>query len=346
MTATRQIEGLLATARARRLTGAWDEVRSLLRDHGDAARAHPELAALRGESELRTGHPREARMWLTEILPALERSSDRAALRRAVNQLGVAEVELGALDAAERTFGRALELGRQDGDDLLIARATNNLGAIANIRGRRDEALALYQLAIPAYQRLGHLVGLAESYHNMAISCRDLGQLDRSEECERRAIAYAREARNASLVALARLGRAELSFRARDARLAEVGARRAAADFAALPDRIREADALRLVGAATLAQGKTDAASEALERAIELARAHGSALVEAEVLRVRAELRAAAGARAAARADAEAAAALYESLGAAAERQAVLAWMARTVPARQTPSAGPRGGGR
>ena len=105
---------------------------------------------MRADAELRTGHPREARQWLTSAIPTIERSGDRAALRKAVNQLGVAEVELGALDAAERVFSRALELARSDGDDLLVAHATNNMGAIANIRGRREEALTLYQLAIPA----------------------------------------------------------------------------------------------------------------------------------------------------------------------------------------------------
>src|ERR687885_321343 len=214
------VDGLLANARAHAATGEWDTVRWLLTAHAAAAREHPELVTLRGEAELRTGHPREARSWLAETLPVVERSGDRAALRRAINQIGVAEVELGALEDAERTLGRALELGRRDGDDLLVARATNNLGAIANIRGQRGEALALYQLAIPAYQRLGHLVGLAESLHNMAISFRDLGRFEAADECEQRAIDYAREAGNEALLALANLGRAELALRRCDGGLA------------------------------------------------------------------------------------------------------------------------------
>jgi tetratricopeptide (TPR) repeat protein len=337
MTPKRAVDAVLAAARTHAAAGAWDEVRRLLTAHAPAALAHPELTTLRAESELRTGHPRDARAWLTEALPGVERSGDRAALRRAVNQLGVADVELGALDDAERAFEWALELAQLDCDDLLVARATNNLGAIANIRGRRDEALALYQLAVPAYQRLGNVRGLAESYHNMAITYRDLGQLARADECERRAIEYAREAASGRLVALARLGRADLSFRGGDACLAEVGARRAATDFAEIRDPIREADALRLVGAASLAQGKHDAAREALDCAIQLARAHGSALIEAEALHARAELLAVSGAPTAARADATAAAAIYARLDATAEREAVLEWMERAAPAGSTP---------
>jgi tetratricopeptide (TPR) repeat protein len=318
---------LMATARRLAAAGDWGELRRLLTEHEAAARVHPELATLRAESALRTGRAREAHGWLTELLPSLGRSGDRGALRRAVNQLGVADVELGALDDAERTFGRALELARADGDDLLVARATNNMGAIANIRGQRDEALLLYQLAIPAYQRLGHVSGLAESFHNMAISYRHLGQLERSDEYESRAIGYASECRNAPLLALARLGRAEVSLQAGDAELAEVGAQLAAAEFMAIPDPIREADALRLLGAARVALRKDAEATETLSRALELARAHGSALVEAETLRTRAELRAATGDRSGAREDAAMAAATFERLGARALCDEVLRWV-------------------
>src|ERR687885_526674 len=186
------VDGLLANARAHAATGEWDTVRWLLTAHAAAAREHPELVTLRGEAELRTGHPREARSWLAETLPVVEKSGDRAALRRAINQMGVAEVELGALEDAERTLGRALELGRRDGDDLLVARAT--------------------------------------------------------------------------------LGRAELALRRGDGGLAEAAAVRAAARFAAMPDPIREADALRVVAAARVAQSKLGGAAAPLARALQLAR--------------------------------------------------------------------------
>lgn len=320
---------LLAIARSRAADGAWEDVRRLLVAGADLARSEPELTTLRAESELRTGRPREARTWIADAMPQLERSGDRAALRRAVNYLGVADVELGALDDARDVFARALDIARTDGDDLLFARATNNLGAIANIRGRRVEALTLYELAVPAYQRLGHSMGLAESYHNIAITCRQLGQLERADEYERRAMTYAREIGNDALHALAALGRAELSLLAGDAAVAEAGAARAAAVFAALPDAIREGDALRVVGAAQLAQGRLERATASVERALSLARQHGSALNEAEALQLRAELRERNGDVGAARADACAALERYERLGAAPESETITAWIAR-----------------
>ena len=287
---------------------------------------HPELATMRADAELRTGHPREARRWLAATLPAIERSGDRAALRKAVNQLGVAEIELGSLDAAEHVFGRALELARADGDDLLIAHATNNMGAIANIRGHRDEALALYQLAIPAYQRLGNVAGLAQSLHNMAISFRHLGQLERATEYARRAIGYATECANGPLLALAWLERAELSLQAGDAALAEVGAERAANQFARIPDPIRRADALRVVGAARLTLGSIRDAEKALAQALEMAREHGSRLVEGETLRVLAECLITRGDRDGAAREIAAAIGIFTELGADEQRSEALQW--------------------
>jgi tetratricopeptide (TPR) repeat protein len=287
------------------------------------------MATLRADAELRTGHPREARQWLTSALPAIERSGDRVALRKAVNQLGVAEVELGALDAAEHVFARAVELARSDGDDLLMAHATNNMGAIANIRGRRQEALSLYQLAIPAYQRLGNVAGLAQSLHNMALSFRHLGQLARATEYEQRAIAYATESGNGPLIALVWRGRAEVSLLAGDAQLAEVGALRAASEFARIPDRIREADALRVLGAARLALDRLAEAQAALDRGLALAREHGSKLVEGETLRVLAACLVKSGDREGARQQLATAIGIFETLGAEDQRVEAEEWASR-----------------
>jgi tetratricopeptide (TPR) repeat protein len=315
----------LRTARERAAAGAWAEVRALLHRESEAARASAELTTLLGEALLRTGHTREARSWLDEALPRLERSGDRAALRRGVNLAGAAGFELGDVLAAEQHFGRALELGRADGDDLLVARATNNLGAIADLRGQRREALALFQLALPAYQRLGHPLGLAQSWHNMAIAYRHLGEAGSADECELRAIEFAREAESRQLAAMAQVGRAELCLARGDAALAAAQARLAARDFAEIPDPAREADALRLAGTAALVIGDLSVARDAVDRAVSLAEAHGNALIEAEARRARAAVRAKLGDTGGAREDALRAAASFERLGMTTEAEALRA---------------------
>src|SRR5690242_13867136 len=112
---TSKLDPLLQRVRRHASAGEWADALLILRTEDEELRDHPELAPLRADAELRTGHPREARQWLATTLPRIERTGDRAAIRKAVNQLGVAEIELGALDDAERLFGRALELARDDG---------------------------------------------------------------------------------------------------------------------------------------------------------------------------------------------------------------------------------------
>ena len=312
-------DDLNALVRQLAATGAWTDVRSLLASRAAEARAQPELATAWAEAHLRTGNPRDAHTWLSATLPVVERSGDRAQLRRALNLLGVANTEIGELDDAEVTFDRAAQLGRADGDELLVARATNNLAAIAHVRGRRDVAVALYALALPAYQRLGSARGMAESYHNLAITLREQGELDRADECEQRAIEYARDAGTPALAAMARVGRAEVYLRRDDPLMAEATARVAAQELAAAGDPIREADALRVAGVACTRAGDISTARQLLDRAVSLARGHGHMLIEAECLRARAEAAVAGGDRSVAREDLQAAAELFRRLGASRE---------------------------
>jgi tetratricopeptide (TPR) repeat protein len=320
---------LTSEARARAASGAWGDVRMLLSAREPEVRLHPELITLLGEAYLRTREPREACRWLERACPELRRAGDRAALRRATNLVGAARFELGDLDDAELAFHDAVALGRADGDELLLARATNNLGLIANIRGRHAEALALYRMAIPSYQRLGQPRGLAETYHNLAITFRDMNDVAHAEDCERRALEFARQSSDERLVARAQVGLAELQLVQGDAEYAEAAALRGAEAFARSGDTKGEADALRLAGVAATKLARYSAAHALLERAAVLASTQGYALIEAEVRRSQAELALARGDESRARTTARAALRLFEQVGAANDLAALRAWIAR-----------------
>jgi tetratricopeptide (TPR) repeat protein len=326
---------LLSEARARVASSAWGDVRALLTSREPEVRMRPELIALLGEAYLRTHAPREACSWLDRTNAELRRAGDRVAVRKAINLAGVAHFELGELDDAERSFRDAFTLGRLDGDDLLLARAINNLGLIANVRGRHAEALALYRMAIPSYQRLGQPRGLAETYHNLAITFRDLADLERAEEYERRAMEFGRQASDERLVAMAQVGLAEVQLRKGDAEFAEAAARRGARAFARLGDAQFEADAWRLVGAAAIALEKYAIATEALDRAVSLASERGYALVEGESRQARAQLALARGDLAGARGDAEAALDIFERLGSTSEVWTLREWIATRLDAEE-----------
>jgi tetratricopeptide (TPR) repeat protein len=321
---------LLFTARALAARGAWTDLLGVA--DAQPSNAHdPEIAVLCAEARLRVGQPAAAWAALEQLIPRLQEGGarSRALLRRAWNLSGAAGFALGRLDEAADAFGQAIELAAAARDHLLMARATNNLGAIANIHGQREVALSRYKHCVAAYQRLGSAVGLAETHHNIAITYRDLQQYQIADECEQRAIEYAREAGNARLAAMARTGRAELSFLQGDARLAEAEARMAAREFAEIPDPVSEADALRLVGQACTATHRLGDALSALDRATTLAHDHGNALMEAEALHARACAWVGLADLERAAADATAALEIFSRLGAQKEMAEVEALLAR-----------------
>lgn len=318
---------LVDACRRHAAAGTWRALRDVLTARRAEAAQSSTLIPLYAEALMRTGDPRSAQHWLLEHQTMLRLGGDQSAMRRAANLSGAASLELGEVDNAQGSFEHALDLGRRDGDDLLVARVTNNLAVIATIRGRHAEALGLYTAAIPAYQRVGNVNGIAESYHNMAIALRKLEQLEAAEEHERRAAEYARQVPNERLVAMTLVGRAEISLLRGDAALADARARRAAQDLAAIPDPARQADAIRLSGVARWALRQVVEARAALDDAVALAAAHGSLLIEAESRWARAQVAHDQGDAIKAIADAERAASMFEQLEAPLDHAAVTAWL-------------------
>jgi len=280
----------LLTARAAAGAGAWGDVRAQLEREPLTAERDGARAILLAEACLRTGDPRTATRWLDTAAPLLASAGDRPGQRRVVNMQGAAAFALGTLDAAAERFGTALEMARTDADALLTARAINNLGAIDALRGDTAQAIAAYQLAIPAYHRMGHTLGLAESWHNLAISYRVRDELNAADEAERRAIEFATEAANPRLAAMAQVGRAEISLRRGDYALARANAARAATTFSAVPDYLLQADALRVKAEASDLMRFPIVADTALSQAYELARTHEHQLQEAQILQTHANI--------------------------------------------------------
>lgn len=316
-------EARLLAARHGAEAGAWREVAEVLMPCAASGALSGEDALLYAEALVRSGEQRSALTFLRESLSEVKGTAAPRVRRRAANMTGVAAFALGELEEAEAALNVALDLATRDDDPRLLAQATNNLGAIANLQGRYEDALWHYRLALPMLQRIGQPRMLAEAYHNLAITYRDIGQLEEADEHERRAIEHATDGGAPRLVAMGRVGRAEVALRRGDAALAETTARLAQEELALLGDPQNQADAWRLIGAACTAQHRPAEAREAFEHALDIARAKGHALNEAETLRDRAALHLAEGDVPSAREDARDAIAIFERLGATRERDAL-----------------------
>ena len=176
----------------------------------DLSAEDPEVAYLYADACRRTGELARAAQVLEAAEPRVRQSGDRHLLRRTVNLAGIVRFEAGDVAEAEHRFLELLEIASNEHDDEFAARACNNLGAVANLRGQRERAIPYYTRAIAAYQRLGLVRGLAQSHHNLGISLRDAGYEADADAHFRRAIDFANESDTEDVIALAEIERASL----------------------------------------------------------------------------------------------------------------------------------------
>jgi len=257
------------------------------------------------------------------VEPEARRRGDRRLLLEVINLAGNALFESGRASDAETRYAEMLDASTAWDDEEGKARAANNLGVLANVRGRRDLALTFYQRALASYHRLGNVRGLAETHHNLGISYRDLG-FDRDADTHfGRAVELSEEAGLEDVMALAEAERAGLRVRWRDGRLAGEMARRALERFRRISDPTGAAQAIRILGLAALAEGDATEAEVRLGEALEIARAHEDALLHAEVQRDRGMLLRDRGDASGAREALADAVEHFERIGAAAEAEAL-----------------------
>lgn len=268
------------------------EFASVARLLGDVARAdllaEPELGYLLAYAWRRVGRTGPA-LALARALadPCRRRGRDRL-WRRRLNLEGMLRFDLGQLDRARLRWAELARAASDAGDDGLAATANNNLGIIATLEGRQDEALGCYGRALAAYQRLGDRRGLAETHQNLAITYRELGFVREAESHFSDASAHADDAED--IIGRVEQERAVTLILAGDTRLASALARWALSRFQAIQDRAAAADALRVLGLVALRSGDIAEARARLDRALAEARATGAALTEAETLEALAAL--------------------------------------------------------
>ena len=326
MADTAPAAALLEEARALARAREWGALARRLDGAGEAELfAEPEVAFLYADSLWRTGDPRRGIPIAERVLAAAGQRADRRLILRVLNVLGISLFHAGEMAAAEEVLGELLERASEWGEELFVARASNNLGMIENIRGQRHVALASYQRALAAYRRVGDQRGLAQTYYNLGITFRDLGFDGEADSHYRRAMELGEASRTEDVVGLAETERAMLRTRAGDGKLAGEMARRAVERFQNNSDPVGAANAVRVLAAAERAQGLADQAMAHLDQALEAARTHADALLHAEVQRDRGEMLRDRGDAAEARAAFTDAGEHFARIGAAAEAEAVRA---------------------
>lgn len=248
----------------------------------------------------------------------IRRSHSHRLILDLLNTLGICHFRLGSNGHAEDRWTELLERAARWSDAEFAARACNNLGMLANLRGSPQTALVLYERAVAGYRQIGFVHGLAQTHHNLALSYRDLGRRPDADAHLRRAMRLGRRAGLEEIVAGAESERAALVLADGDPAMAEALAEQARDRFLRANDPLGAAEALRVRALAAHAGGRTADAEAWLLDALAAA-GDADALLRAQVQRDRGALLAHAGRVAEAREALEESVALFASAGAATE---------------------------
>lgn len=253
--------------------------------------AEPALGFFLADAYHRVGE-RDRSLALTRALaPAcIRRGNDRLARER-LNLEGVLLFGMGDLGGAEAAWTALLEASMRADDETMVARAGHNFGVLHTLRGEWDRALVSHERATAAYQRLGHLRGLAQVHNNLGTTYREMDFFPESDRHFLQALEYAQISESQDEAGRARIERALLLCYDGDLALARLTAQRALEAWERMGDTLHTGEAHRVLAVIALSGGLWTEAGEHAEQALELAERAHAALLGAEVREVLAAVR-------------------------------------------------------
>lgn len=243
------------------------------------AEASRRLAVIRHHRDQRDA----ARTLCRRSLEAAARAGDDLLLAEALNTLGGLELTSGAPDDASKHFLRAITVGKAD--PRIRARAEQNLGIVANIRGDVGRALEHYRRAFESYHAAGDEHGCAVAFHNMGKANAQLDQFDEACRYFRMSLAVAGWVNDFYLQGLCHVSHAEVDVERQRFENARQDAEAALSIFDQIGANGAKADAYRVLGMMYREISRPELAEARLRTAIDLATASGAVLTEAESAR-------------------------------------------------------------
>src|SRR3989449_1055690 len=175
----------------------------------DELEQSPMLTLLCGIAHGRLGRLDLGQQWAMGAQLRARLLRDRTLEGRALHVCGAIALEGGGISEATYFFTRAQEEALRDNDMATVGRCANNLGIIANMQGDYGRAVGAYTRAIAAYQKAQYERGIVEAQHNLGISYREQGQLDRAMQAADTAVRDAGRLGDRRLQAQAVPGRGE-----------------------------------------------------------------------------------------------------------------------------------------
>ena len=201
---------------------------------------------------------------------------------RVENAIGVLHVSRGEYAQARAAYSVALELTE---DTVTRAKITLNLGVIANIQGRFEDARRHYRDSLSLFESAEDDRGVALALHNLGMWHADRAEWDEADEAFERALSLFEERGNKQMIANVLTNRSEVCYgRARvDDAIAQCDM--ALSVYAEIGDEVGRAEALRWKGHGLRLRRRFQESNHALTEALRIAERTRSRLLEAEVLR-------------------------------------------------------------
>src|SRR5260221_13768723 len=123
-----------------------------------------------------------------------------------------------------------------------------NIAIVENITGKWDEALNHYFRALSLFEVAGDMTRVAEIHHNMGMSYLSKGDLDGAVREFDKSLEYSTKLQSPVLIAISKLGKANVHIRKNDLTLALAYCNQAMDNCQAVDHRICLADAYKLKG--------------------------------------------------------------------------------------------------
>ena len=203
----------------------------------------------------------------------------------ALNCLGTVAHFRGDLPAAERWYGEAARLAHRLADRRLSGMVQQNLGVLADIQGRTDEAIAHFRLALVAFEQEEQFDAALWVLNNLGVLYTREGATARAKDTLDRARALANELGDVASEGIVEENRSSLFVALGQLDEAEMAATRAYGVAERRGDNTRRAAALRAFSRVTRARDpKSTQAIVVLDRALALAELSEDVLLRVELL--------------------------------------------------------------
>ncbi len=229
----------------------------------EALRRHAVVRQRRNELDL-------ARDLVQRSLEEARTLADPVMTGEALNTLGEFDIAAGDLDVAAERFRAGLELAANSAE--LQARIEQNLGLIATIRGRHEDARLHLRRALDGFDQHGGDAEIAAAFHHLGTIEMRRGEFLEAEQCFSLSAARGARSGDVSLEARCQLGRAEIAFRRGHHSTALRLAEGALEVFEQKGVRAPQACAYRIIGMVLRDSGRAALAEDRLRTAMTIAR--------------------------------------------------------------------------